>query len=184
MQLLQCSALLPGATGQCNSCFALPRYQKAMGSETPDMHCHTARGKWAMELLQCTASLPGSQWALQLLQCTALTASGQWAVGLLQRAATLPSGSGQCNSCNTLHSLLEGSGQWNYCNELPHYQGLLEMPIVQCTASSPRGSAQWDSFHALPHCPRALGSGTCAMQCLTAQGQWAVQLLQCIALTA
>ena len=48
------------------------------------MHRPTAWGQWAVQLLQCTASLPWGQWAVQLLQCT----------------ASLPGGSGQCNSCN------------------------------------------------------------------------------------
>ena len=46
------------------------------------MHRLTAWGQWAVQLLQCTASLPWGQWAVELLQCT----------------ASLPGGSGQCNS--------------------------------------------------------------------------------------
>ena len=34
------------------------------------MHCLTAWEQWAVQLLQCTASLPWGQWAVQLLQCT------------------------------------------------------------------------------------------------------------------
>ena len=46
------------ARGQCNSCNALPHRMGAVGSATRAMHCLTAWGPWAMELLQCTASLP------------------------------------------------------------------------------------------------------------------------------
>ena len=63
-ELLQHTAARPGGGGQCNSCNALPHCQRAMGSGTSAMHCHTARGKWAMQLLQCTATPPGGigQW--------------------------------------------------------------------------------------------------------------------------
>ena len=52
------------ALGQCCSADTCARSQEAVGSGTPSMHCHTARGQWAVELLQCTASVPGGsgQW--------------------------------------------------------------------------------------------------------------------------
>ena len=71
--------------------------------------------------------------------------------------------------------------------------GQWAVQLLQCTASLPWGSGQWNSCSALPHCPGAVGNGTpvvhCltalgavgsatpAMQCLTALGQWAVELL-------
>ena len=42
-------------------------------------------------------------------------------------------------------------------------------------------SSSSSSCNALPHCPRAVGTVTPAMLCLTALGQWAVELLQCTA---
>ena len=114
-ELLQCTASLPGGSGQWNSCNALPHCLGALGSATSAIHCRTAWGQWAAQLLQCTASLPwgSGQWT----SCNApphclgavdsgtpathfLTASEQWAVQLLQCTASLPGGSGQCNSCN------------------------------------------------------------------------------------
>ena len=59
--------------------------QRAVGSGTPAMHCHTAWRPWAVELLLRTAALPGG--------------SGQW-----NSCNTLPWGSGLCNSCNALQS--------------------------------------------------------------------------------
>ena len=76
-----------------------------------------ARGQGAVDLLQCTASLP--EGSGQCNSCNApphclgavggatstmhgLTAWGQWAVELLQCTASLPGGGGQCNSCNPL----------------------------------------------------------------------------------
>ena len=53
--------------------------------------------------------------------------------------------------------------------------------LLQCTASLLGGSGQCNSCNALPHCPRAVGSGNPAMHYLTALGQWAVELLQCTA---
>ena len=122
---------------------------------TPAMHCLTALGQWAVELLQYTAALPGGseQWtscntlphclgavgsATPAMHC--LTAWGQWAVQLLQCTAPLPGGSGQCNSCNAL----------------PHCPGA----VREC-----------NSCNALPHCLGAAGSATPAMHCLTALGE-------------
>ena len=171
MQLLRCTASLPGGSGQCNSCNALPHCPGAVDSATPAMHRLASWG----------------QWTAQLLQCTRLTAWGQWAVQLLQCSASLRWGSRQCNSCNVLpHCLgavgsatpamhcLTAWGQWvvqllrctaplpcvsgkcNSCNALPHCPG---------------GSGQCNFCNALPHCPGAVGSATPAMYCLTAWGQ-------------
>ena len=64
VELLQCTATLPGGSGRCNSYNAAPHCLWAVGSGTPPTHCHTASGQWAVELLQCTATLPGGsgQW--------------------------------------------------------------------------------------------------------------------------
>ena len=43
----------PGGSGKWNSCNALPHRLGAVGSATPAMHCHTAWGQWAVELVQC-----------------------------------------------------------------------------------------------------------------------------------
>ena len=89
------------------------------------MHCLTAWGQWAVELLQCTASLPRGSG--QCNSCNALphclgavgnatpamhclTALWQWTVQLLQRTASLPGSSGQCNSCNALPHCLGAAG--------------------------------------------------------------------------
>ena len=129
------------------------------------MQCLTARGQWAVQLLQCSASLPwgSGQWnsynalphcsgavgsATPAMHC--LTAWGQWAVQLLQCTASLP------------------SGQW-------------AVQLLQCSASLARGSVQPNPCNALPHCPRAVGSATPATHCLTAWGQWAVDPPQCTA---
>ena len=111
--LLHCCSL-PGRSGQWTSFNALHHCLGAVGSGPPATHCLTAGGQWAVDLLQCTAPLPG--------------------------------GSGQRNSCNALPLCPGGSGQWNSC-------------------------------YTLPHCLGAVGSGTPATHCLTALGQWAVELL-------
>ena len=187
VQLLLCTATPPGGSGQWNSCNALPHCLPhclgAVGIGTPAMHCLTTWGRWAVQLLLCTATPPG--------------------------------GSGQCNSWNTLPG---GSGQWDSCNTLPHCLGavgsatpamhshiawgrwggdLLQrtaslpwgqwaVELLQCvgppaggmgspaqevvaaergdllqrTATLPGRSGQWNSCHALPHCLGAVGSGT------------------------
>ena len=55
------------------------------------------------------------------------------------------------------------------------------MELLQCTASLPRGSAQWNSCYTLPHRLGAVGSGPPAIHYLTARGQRAADLLQCTA---
>ena len=38
-----------------NACNALQQCLGAVGSVTPEMHSHTAWGRWAVELMPCTA---------------------------------------------------------------------------------------------------------------------------------
>ena len=72
-QLVQCTGSLPGGSGQGNSYNALPHCMEVVGSGNRAMHCThclgsvgsgthaiyflTAWGRWAVELLHCTASL-------------------------------------------------------------------------------------------------------------------------------
>ena len=86
----------------------------------------------------------------------ALTAWGQWVVELLSCTATLLGGFGTWKFCNALGHRPGGSRRWYSCTALPHNLGVL-------------GSL------------KAVGSGTPVMHCLSAQGQWAVELLQCTA---
>ena len=79
-------------------------------SSTPAIHCLGAWGQWAVQLLSCTAKLPGGGG-----QCNSCNARDQQLGGrgvlsrrrsmlkneILQCTATLPRGSEQCNSCNT-----------------------------------------------------------------------------------
>ena len=59
VELLQCTAPLPGCSGQCNSCNTLPHHRGAVGSATPTTHYLIAPGQQAVQVLQCTDSLPG-----------------------------------------------------------------------------------------------------------------------------
>ena len=188
MELLQCTASLPGGIGQWNSCNALPHCLGAVGSATPAMHCLTAWGRWAVELLQCTASLLGGsgQWnschalphclgamgnVTPAMHC--LTAWGHWAVRLLQCTASLVGGSamrgptswGDGESCpgggrrlKSGTSVIHRHSAWGQWVE----------QLLQCTASLPGGSGQWNSCSALPHCLGAVGSATPATHCHTA----------------
>ena len=144
----------------------------AVGSATPAVHCHTAWGQWAVELLSCTATLPrgsgqcnscnilphrlGAVGSATLARYC-LTAWWQWAVQLLQCTATPPGGRGQWNSCNTRAHKVGRRGV------LPRRRSL---------------SKERNSCNALPHYLGAVGSATPAIPCLAAWGQWAVQLLQ------
>ena len=92
MQLLQRTASLPGGSGQCSLCNALPLCPGAVGSGPPAMHCLTA---WVGAVGSATPAIHGR------------IAWGQWAVQLLQCIASLPWSSRQWNSCNALPHCLE-----------------------------------------------------------------------------
>ena len=181
----QCTASLPGGSGQWNSCNALPHCPGAVGSGTPAMHGLTALGQWTVQLLQCTASLPGGSGLCN--SCNALphclgavgsatpathrlTAWGQWAAQLLQCTTSLPGGSGQWNSCNALPHCPGAVGSGTLAMHCPTTWGQWAVQLLQCTASLPGGSGQWNSRNALPHCLGAVDSAASAMHCLTALG--------------
>ena len=173
-------------SGQCNSCNALPHCLGAVGSATSAMHCLTALGQLAVELLQCTASLPGGSgqcnFCNALPHCpgavgsgtpamNCLSARGQWAVQFLQCTALLPWGSGQWNSCNALPHCLGAVGSAASAMHCLTALGQWAVDLLQCTALLPGGSGQCNSCNTRPHCLGAVGSATSAMHCLTALGQ-------------
>ena len=110
----------------------LPHRSRAAGSRTPAMHRHTACGLWAEEHLQCIATLPG--------------------------------GRGQCKFCNALSHCpgVVGSGtaamhchpargQWASAIPAMHChttRGRRAVELLQCTATLPVGSGQWNSCNA------------------------------------
>ena len=61
---------------------------ETVGSGVHAIHCPTAWGQWAVELLQNSVPLPSGQWAVELLQHIAALPGGsrQWAVGSARRA--------------------------------------------------------------------------------------------------
>ena len=50
-------------------------------------------------------------------------------------------------------------------------QGQWAVELLECTASLPVRSGQWNSFYVPPHCFWAAGNGTTSVHCLTAGGQ-------------
>ena len=181
VELLQCTASLPGGSGQWNSCNALPHCLGAVDSATPAMHRLTAVGQWAVTLPQCTTSLPGGsgQWnsCNALPHCLGAVGSGTPAMHCLTALGAVGSatpamhcltawGQWAVQLLQYTAALLGGSGQRNSCNALPHWLG---------------GSGQWTSGNTLPHCLGAVSSAAPALLCPTAWGQWTVQLLQCTA---
>ena len=65
MQLLQSAASLPGGSGQCNYCNALPHCPGARGRAIHVMHCHTPWGQWVVELRR---SLPKERYSCNALR--------------------------------------------------------------------------------------------------------------------
>ena len=195
VEVVQRTTSLPGASGLCKSCNAMPRRRGAAGNGTPAMRGPISRGigslaqevvaaqrvellqvlphylgQWAVQILLYTASLPGGrgQWRI----CIALPhCLGQWALKLLQRTT----------------SLLAGSGQWNSCNTLPHRMGAqphrlraLGSGTMQCATVQlggqrglpRRGSMpkEQTSCNAMPYCLGVMGSAVLAIHCLAAWG--------------
>ena len=60
MKLLLRTAMLLRDSRLWNSCNGLPQFLGAVGSVTLAIHCLTAWGQWAVQLLQCTATPPGT----------------------------------------------------------------------------------------------------------------------------
>ena len=92
-----------------------------------------------------------------------LATGGQWAVQLLQCSA----------------SPLGAVGVGTLALHCPTVWGPWAVELLSSTATVLRGSGQWNSCNALPHCLGVVGSAPPAMHFLTSWGQWAVQLLQC-----
>ena len=142
---------------------ALPHCPGAVGSGSPAVHCHTALGQWAVELLRYTAALP---WG-----------SGQW------KSCRTALGPEQSNSRGTLLQCLGAVGRgtpaahrrtaWGQCTVGRLLHSALPLGAV--------ASGQWNTCCTLPHCLGAVGSGTRAVHCHTALGQWSVELLRHIA---
>ena len=133
VQLPQCTASLRGGSGQWNSCNALPHCLGAVGSGTlamrgptswphgesypggghclksgtPAMHCHNAWGQWAVELLQCTATLPGGCGQWNSCHARAHQLGGR---GVLPKRRSLLK---ERKSCNALPHCLGAGGQWS-----------------------------------------------------------------------
>ena len=161
MDLLQYTASLPRGSGQWTSCNTLPRYLGAAGSVPPATHCLTAWGQWAVDHLQCTASMPGGsgQWTScnELPHCLGALGNATPAIHCLTAW-----GHWAMQLLQYTAPMLGGSGHWTSCNTLPHCLGWWAVQL--CNTQ--------------PHCLGAVGSGTPAIHCPTAWGQWAVDLLQ------
>ena len=112
VDLLQRNAILPGGTGQCNSCNALSHRLGAAGSGTLAIRDPT---KW-----EEGESYPGGGHYLKSGSGAMhwRSARGQWVVQLLQYTASLP----------------RGSGQWNSYQALPHFPGAVGSgtPAIHC----------------------------------------------------
>ena len=128
------------------SCTALLHCLGALGSATPAMHCHTARGRWAVDLLQC-AGPPAGGTGRPAQEAVATERAHQ-----LQCNATLPGRSGQWKSCNALPHYLGAKG-----SEVPAMHRLIawgqrEVELLQCTATLPGGSGHWFTLPSTVQC--------------------------------
>ena len=109
-------------------CTALPHCLGAVGSATHAMHRLTAWGQWAVQLLRCTAPLPGGSG-----QCSSYNALPHClgAVGSGTPAMRGPSSWGDGESClGGVHYRKER----NSCNALPHRLRAVGggIPVIHC----------------------------------------------------
>ena len=139
------------------------------------MHCLTAWGQWAVELLQCTAPLPGG--IGQCNFCNALVGgcAREGDGGAVSSAAERHRAADRTEERPGLAKVGRGARGARGVGG-GAVSGGARTPLGG--AALPGGSGQRNSCTALPHCPGAVGSGTPATHCLTAWEQWAVQLLQ------
>ena len=180
MELLLHTTSLLGASGQWNSYNTLPHRLGQWVVELPH-YTAAARVLSAVEGPQCTAVLHGGsgQWICYNTPRTALV---RWVVELLQ-----------WNSCIILLYCSGAVGSATCAMHRRIFWGHWAVELLQHTASLPRGSrrwnpcgntaaffcggGQWSSCNAPPHSLGAMGSGTLAMHCRIALGQWEVELL-------
>ena len=194
-----------GASGQCNSCNAMPHCLGAMGGGTRAMRGPRAGGPG---VLQRRRSLPKERNSGNALLYLGALGSGtpfmhyhiphgQWAVEVPQCTASLRGGRGQWCSYNILHCLgVVGSAtramhyhtawwrwalEWLQCTATHPTWGFWAVQLLQYTAQLPRGSGQCHSCNALPLCTRTVGIAIPTIHCLAAGGQYVVELLQCTA---
>ena len=114
------------------------------------MHCHTTCGQGALNLMQCTDTVPGGQWAMELLQCMATlpgavgagnalmhrhTTTGQPAVKMLQCTATLRGVNGQWNCCIALPDCLGAVGTGTAVMHHHTARRQRAAKMVQCTTT-------------------------------------------------
>ena len=164
VQLVQCTASLPGGIGQWTSCNALPHCLEAVGSATRAMHCLTFWGQCIVELMSCTATPPGGsgQWNSCIARAHQLGGRE-----FLPRRRSLPK---ERYSCSALPSCRRGTGQCNSCYALPHCLWAVSsgapavhrqtacgewaewaLQLLQCTAAPPGGNGQGKSCNARAH---------------------------------
>ena len=177
---MQCTTSLLGGSGQWNSCHEPPACSGAVSSGTLVMHCLTAQGQWAVQLLQYTASLPGG--SRHCNSCNALPHH------LGQTGSNR--GVGQRNSCNAgppIRGHRESCPGGGRClkSGIPAAncltdQGRWAVGLLQRTGSMYGGRGQWNSWNTLPHCLGAVGIGPHALHCRTTWGQKAAQSVRCI----
>ena len=187
---MQCTATLPGGSGQWNSCNTPSHCLGAVGSATPAMHCHTAWGQWAVQLLQCTATPPGGGWQWNSCHARAHQLGGR---GVLPRRRSLPK---ERYSCNALLHCLGAVGSATPAMHCHTAWGQWAVQLLQCAGPpalpqrlgavgngtpAMRGPTSWGDGESCLGGNHCLKSGTRAMPCHTAWGQWAVELLQCTA---
>ena len=132
MQLPEYTASVPHnsnpVNGQWNSCNALPHCRAAEGRATPTMHCHTACGRSAVDLVQFAGPLAGG-----IGSPTREAVAASIAV-LSQCTTTLPRGSWTCNSCNALPYCLGAVGSRTPVMHCHTAYGRLVVSLLQCTA--------------------------------------------------
>ena len=133
-----------------------------MGSGTPAIHCHTARGQWVVDILRCTATLPGSN-----RQCNSCNAQPQ-CLGAMGKEPLV-------STC----TLAAGSRQRTSWNGLQHRFGVVGIGMVALHCNIACGQLAGGTCNAPPQCLRAVGSGIAPIHCRGCRRAVGRYLLHC-----
>ena len=192
MEILRCTAALPGSIGQRKSCNALPQGLGAMGKKplegTYTMPALSMQRPSCNALPHCLGVVGSGNPILQRH-----TACGKWVVDIVRCTATLLGSIDRRKCCNAqaqclaamgkellqgTYTLPAGSRRWTSCNALPQCLGVVGSGIAALHHHNARRQWAGSPCNAPPQCRGAVGSGAAAMHCRGAVGR---DLLQCSA---
>ena len=116
----------------------------AVGSGGVAMHCHTACGQGAVEVLHLSTAPPGGCLRAVGSRTAAMDCDTAWGQCARTSGNAPPHCLGAVGSGTPLMLCRTARGQWagNFCNAPPHCLWAVRRDLLQCTATLPGGSGQ------------------------------------------